>query len=399
MPETNIGWSQSSVVTFIGNILYADANETEYIQSYYIDLFDENDNRIESSGNIYPNSNTIEYTFRSKLRQGEDYYFVVNYTTISQYNEEIEFDFNLVETAPSALTGTLVAAADDENGCIDITYTPSSSSNTLVDLSFRRSCSKDNFAYEDEIYIIKGYKTADGAFTYSDKTIENGIFYQYSLQIINNQGFTGTAINTSKVLVSSEYAYIDSADKQLTLKFDSTVSSLKKVLTESITNTLGGQFPYVRRNGDVNYYQFPISGLITCNQDEYNLFTSKAEIYQNSINDYDAYNSNRNIPEYRDYNYEKLYREKAYDFLTDGKVKLFRGPSEGNYLIRLTDVSLTPNQQLGRMIWSFSATATEITECSVENMKEYNVLNFQPYTSSNAETSVEDSLNRNPASV
>jgi hypothetical protein len=38
------------------------------------------------------------------------------------------------------------------------------------------------------------------------------------------------------------------------------------------------------------------------------------------------------------------------EFLYDGQVKLFRSPTEGNYLIRLTDVSFSPNEQLGRMI-------------------------------------------------
>jgi len=398
-PETEITWSQSAVVTFIGNIQYAESDETEYIKSYHIDLYDENDNCIESSGDIYPNNNTIEYTFKSRLAQGDDYYFIVNYTTISQYNEDVEFDFVIAEVTPSELTGTFAATADDENGCINIVYTPSSSSGTLINLLIKRSSSKDDFAFEYDIYKITGYKTSDGAISYSDKTIENGIFYKYSIQIIDSQGFLGTGLSTSKTLVSSQYAYINSKNKQLTLKFDSTVSSLKKVLTESVTNTLGSQFPFVRRNGDVNYYQFPITGLITYNQDENNLFTSKSEIYQNSLTDYNAYNNNHNVSSYADYNYEKLYRQKVYDFLTDGNVKLFRGPAEGNYLVKLTDVSLTPNQQLGRMVWSFSATATEITNYSIDNMNKYDVLNFQPYINSVAETSIQDSLNRNEMSV
>ena len=394
-PETPIDWSQSSVVTFIGNMIYADPNETEYVQSYCINLYDENNNLVESSGNIYPNNNTFNYTFKARLNQGDDYYFYVDYTTISQYKERVEYDFCIIDVAPAALQGTLSAIPDDENGCMYVQFEDSGSgSSATVDVLIRRSSSKDNFTFEDDMYIIKNYQwTGSNSFTYADKTIENGIFYKYTAQIIDAQGFLGTAVTTDKQLVSTNYAYINSEDKQLALKFDTTISSLKKILTESVTNTLGAKYPFVKRNGDVNYYQFPISGLITYRQDAIDWFTSLEEIYQDSVTDHDAYNNNHNISNERDYNYEKLYREKVYDFLTDGQVKLFRGPAEGNFLIRLTDVSLTPNQQLGRMVWSFSATATEIADYTIDNLKKYNVLNFVTATiPSEVEEEWEDSI-------
>ena len=35
------------------------------------------------------------------------------------------------------------------------------------------------------------------------------------------------------------------------------------------------------------------------------------------------------------------------------------------------DISFTPEAQLGRMIYSFSATAHEVDECSIENYDKY----------------------------
>jgi hypothetical protein len=40
-------------------------------------------------------------------------------------------------------------------------------------------------------------------------------------------------------------------------------------------------------------------------------------------------------------------------------------------LVRLSNISLTPNATLGRQIWEFSAQATEIDECSVNALKSY----------------------------
>ena len=45
---------------------------------------------------------------------------------------------------------------------------------------------------------------------------------------------------------------------------------------------------------------------------------------------------------------------------------MFKSPTEGNILIRVTNVSCSPNQQLSRMIYSFSATGTQIAETTVE---------------------------------
>jgi hypothetical protein len=46
-------------------------------------------------------------------------------------------------------------------------------------------------------------------------------------------------------------------------------------------------------------------------------------------------------------------------FLHDGYAKFFSTVEEGSMMVHLTNISLTPKKELGRMIYSFSATATE----------------------------------------
>ena len=64
------------------------------------------------------------------------------------------------------------------------------------------------------------------------------------------------------------------------------------------------------------------------------------------------------------YNYkaEREFKLEVLDWLNNGKPKLFRSPGEGNYIVRLMNVSLTPNQQLGRMIYDFTCTAYEVQD-------------------------------------
>jgi hypothetical protein len=50
-------------------------------------------------------------------------------------------------------------------------------------------------------------------------------------------------------------------------------------------------------------------------QNELKLFTSKEEVYSNSLSLYEDYNFNNRINEYNDSIYEREFREKVYDFL------------------------------------------------------------------------------------
>nr|DAG21681.1 MAG TPA: hypothetical protein [Caudoviricetes sp.] len=59
------------------------------------------------------------------------------------------------------------------------------------------------------------------------------------------------------------------------------------------------------------------------------------------------------------------------DWLENGKPKLFRSPGEGNYIVRLLNNSLSPNDTLGRMLHTFSCTAYEIADYTYENLLKY----------------------------
>jgi hypothetical protein len=52
---------------------------------------------------------------------------------------------------------------------------------------------------------------------------------------------------------------------------------------------------------------------------------------------------------------------------------LFRSVTEGNILVKLTDINFTPNATLGRRIYSFTATATEIDEANIKNYDKYGI--------------------------
>jgi hypothetical protein len=69
-----------------------------------------------------------------------------------------------------------------------------------------------------------------------------------------------------------EHAFLYDGKRQLKIKYNSKVSSLKTTILETKVDTLGGQYPFLFRNGNVHYKEFPISGLISLLSDENSYF-------------------------------------------------------------------------------------------------------------------------------
>lgn len=65
---------------------------------------------------------------------------------------------------------------------------------------------------------------------------------------------------------------------------------------------------------------------------------------------------------------ERDFKTKALEWLSNGKIKLFRSPTEGNFIVRLMNVSLSPVEGLGRMLHNFSSAAIEIKEYTHKNL-------------------------------
>jgi hypothetical protein len=65
------------------------------------------------------------------------------------------------------------------------------------------------------------------------------------------------------VYADFEYAFLYDGERQLKIKFNPKVTSLKIDVLETKTNTIGSKYPFIFRNGQVYYKEFSISGLIS----------------------------------------------------------------------------------------------------------------------------------------
>ena len=259
-----------------------------------------------------------------------------------------------------------------------------------------RSSSKDNFVTWQEVRRFRLNNTEPSSEIIYDYTIEQGINYKYAIQQYNFQRFYSNKLYQTKnsfnkynkdfaqpIKADFEDMFLYDGKKQLKIRFNPKVSSFKNDIQEQKIDTIGGKYPFIFRNGIVCYKEFPISGLISFQDDNALFFIDENDKQQMDLERFN-YNSRSEFkrgPTYsktdltsENITTERYFKLKVLEWLTDGKPKLFRSPTEGNYIVRLLNVSLTPQDQLGRMIHTFSCTAYEIAEFNYESLIELGLL-------------------------
>ena len=377
-----IVWSLANT-QIVGQLEFKDRTEKDILKEYRIRLYDKETDTLLTDSELltadkYNNVNSFKYTLKYNFIKDKEYYFTVEYTTLSNYSKTETFYFTATEDEDIPDDEfSIIANIDAENGRIGVTVKRASTADSIRGTLVIRRCSSNtdftvwedlhSYTYNEPITSIKE--------TWYDTTIESDVWYKYCAQVIDpNQKRGLMKMMKMPVLVSFEDMFLTTKDKQLKIKFNPNVSSFKRTIQESRVDTLGSQYPYIRRNGYMNYVQFPIGGLISFFMDEDELFTSRTELFGKHLNNYANYNDNNRINNQNNYIYERKFRDKVMDFLYDGEPKLFRSPTEGNFVVKVMDVSLTPETQLGRYIYSFSGTAYEIAGATPEDLQKLNII-------------------------
>lgn len=374
----NISWANSNPIIY-GSIKFANEEETEKLKSYQIKLYNANDEVLIDSGIQYTNTNnnpnSFSYTLPYNFMAGESYKFTIECVTMDLYSALATYEFSVSAEEQEILDMSFSAEKDEDNGRIILTIKKSGVTDGFTgEVVLRRASSKTNFTIWEDLKTYTYSGETNIKETFSDTTIESGVWYKYYIQKRSKGVAASVKYIKSPLMIIFDDMFLTTKDRQLKIKFNPTVSSFKRTIQESRTDTLGSQFPFVRRNGHMNYAQFPIGGLISFQIDESHLFTSLEELFGENLKLYTAHNEGNRITEANDIVYEKLFKDKVIEFLYSEQPKLFRSATEGNFLVKVMDASFSPNATLGRRIVSFTATAYEIAECNIDNFKNYGIL-------------------------
>lgn len=381
--EDTLAVFTSEVVDFVGRLYYQENEgiEKEYLKSYDIRIYRLPENRlIYDSGEIFTNiynPNEINYTLKTALEDGTNYKVIFSYRTVNEYLDKVSFMFTIVQNTIDILNATITAEIEKEIGRTKVNIKSNISEIFFGNITIRRTSSKSNFTIWEDIHEVSIAEGKVLNYTWYDYTIESGIWYRYCAQQRNSKGDRGAVINIRyPIMEIFDDMFLTRNGMQLRLRYDPNISSFKRTLLESRVETLGSKYPFIRRNGNVEYRQFPISGLITAYCDEEGIFINRENVFGENEVLYEEYNDKNNIIQHRDFIYEREFRERVMDFLYANTIKLFRSTTEGNILVKLMDISFTPNQTLGRMLYSFSATAYEIDDFTLANCDKYGIQNI-----------------------
>ena len=294
------------------------------------------------------------------------------------YTESNTYEFMVVQEGADILNANLTATLDNINGCIVLNIKSKDDDDSFVgNITIRRASSESNFTIWEDVHTESFEENSKLDYTWYDYTIKSGVYYKYIAQRRSSVGNRGIAIHAEgePFMILFDDMYLTGGDGQLNIRFDPSVSSFKRTVSESRTDTIGSKYPYIKRNGYVEYRQFPIGGTITHLMDPSHLITSREEIFRDSLDNYTEFNKDKNIriDDFNDWTYEREFREKVMDFLYANKVRLFRSATEGNILVKIMDINLTPNSTLGRRIYSFTATAYEVDAATIKNYDKYGI--------------------------
>ena len=381
--EGDVIFSNSNV-DIVGSLVFEDENESDQLSNYQIKLYNNEDTSnpelVLDSGIIYTNSsqnsNQLNYTLDYLLEPGTAYLLTISIETRNYYFQTFDYTLLIVQATDNPLNANIIAENDAEMGSIKVSIAATEFQNFTGSVIIRRTSSKSNFNIWEDVYE-RVYNVEDNInFVWYDITVQSGVWYKYAAQKKLGAGSRGAVTEMEEpVLAYFEDMFLIANNQQVRIRYNQQVSSMRQNIAEARTETLGAQYPYIRRNGYINYRSLSISGLITFFNDYNDTFTSKDELYGDAASPlYAAYNETQNITDFNDYVHEREFREKIIQFLYADNIKLFKTLTEGNVLVKLMNVSLSPQQSLGRYLYSFSCEAYEIAADTFDNYLYYNVI-------------------------
>lgn len=366
-PEVSIAGLSDSVTNtlmsqkFAGRYYNEDTTEVVYKYRFVVTAADGTE--IENSGWILRSPGDMnEYTVKADLGH-----------SICKVSYEIITNNQLVASSPAyfimiaANTGTpkfnlQIKNVDYENGAVNV-Y--AKGNNLKGGYILSRAASTNDYHTWDTINAF----TVNDELLYTDYTVAAGVSYKYSLQ---KSDYSEPKSISPIVTPYFEHLFLFDGTRQLKVSFNPKVSSFKPVLQESLKTTLGNKYPFVLRNGAVNYKELSLSGLISYLTDNDELFMQRSDFADDNFRDTTDLTDENIAAELR-------FKTKVLEWLTNGEVKLLRSPYEGNFIVRLLNVSLAPQETLGRMLHTFTCTADEVADYSISALVNYNILAANEY--------------------
>ena len=243
---------------------------TERAYNYRFDFYDKDHNIIKSSGDQLHNSENDITTYESydsfSLPQDIDinqtYYIRYCVTTqngLTLYTPKYRIMKKM--SIDPEISAKLNAKLNFDNGYIQLDLEGTLDENNMESpvtgaFLLARSCEDSNYMIWEDLYRFKLAAEFPTRILWKDFTIEQGKHYIYSIQQYNDNGLYSNRMLSNTIYADFEDAFLFDGEKQLKIKYNPKVSSFKTNILEAKIDTIGSKYPFVFRNGRVNYKIF-----------------------------------------------------------------------------------------------------------------------------------------------
>ena len=347
-----------------GNIM----DTTEKVYYYRFIIEDDQETVVEDSGwllhdcterDLNEYSSYDEFEYLSEVESG----YTVQY--LVQTNSGIEASSPKYELTDNTEVDDVIvttATMNFDNGYVKVEATS-------------EAWPQDQTFYVVRLDYATGRKHKIGVITeespeFLDLTVEQGEYYSYGIYGLEADGTYHTNAFTDILLTDFEDIFLYDGQRQLKVRYNPTISGIHQNILETKVDTLGGKYPVFLRNGDTCYRDANITGLISFQMDEEQLFSIYGVSPQpKRERTFTAYTGSLVSPTDlvgENFTRERKFRDEVLEWLNNGKIKLFRSPSEGIMLVRVMSVSMTPQQVPSRMVYNFSCQLYEAEDCNYE---------------------------------
>ena len=233
----------------------------------------------------------------------------------------------------------------------------------------------------------------DTVLYFRDYLIESGQVYLYSIQ---PRTLVSTGQVQSKVagLNTYEFAWVlDTKGNQLRI-LNSAIPNMLYNTKDATVETIGSEYPFVNRYSSLDYRSFNLTGTIATELDADKDFELKATsalyghlprensnyalIQAKYLEKYGVDPTTKSNAMSVDTAHERLFRDYVLAMLRDGERKIFKSETEGLMLVKFSAVNITPKTVLGRVLYDFSMTVTEIGKVTPELINEFIGINKVP---------------------
>lgn len=211
---------------------------------------------------------------------------------------------------------------------------------------------KDDLTWQD-IKIFK-YNPEVKRYNFEDRLVESIEKYEYSIQPITSDILGSESIEEIYTEFKGIWIVGDKNAQQLI--YNTEISEIKSNISQNIVTTLGSRYPFLIKNGSINYREFTVQGKLVSKE------TAKGQ----GIDKYE----------------EKKLRNTIMKFLEDGKPKIIKDNS-GNYILcQIVDSPiLKPINDLNRFIYDISFNVVEIGDAYDEDtLLQYGLIKSEDIT-------------------